>query len=161
MERYDRARTTATIRRLHQEDFCPVLGLPPTSKYQNEGGPGCADISDTICTHSRKPRDDARTFVSAVMLNWIIGGTDAHAKNFSMLIGAGNRARLAPLYDNASALPYEASPRAPRLATKIGGKYRLEEILQRHWVQFAVCLRVGIPAAEVLEIGNKMARGLP
>ena len=27
-----------------QEDFCQVLSCPPTRKYQNEGGPGMADI---------------------------------------------------------------------------------------------------------------------
>jgi serine/threonine-protein kinase HipA len=33
--------------------------------------------------------------------NWLIGSTDAHAKNYSILIGAGGRVRLAPLYEMA------------------------------------------------------------
>ena len=32
-------------------------------------------------------------------------GTDAHAKNYSLLISAGGEARLAPLYDLSSQLP--------------------------------------------------------
>ena len=159
VERYDRVRIAGTIRRLHQEDMCQILGLPPTKKYQNEGGPGCAEISDAIRTHSGEPEEDAQTFARAIILNWIIGGTDAHAKNFSMLIGARARARLAPLYDVASTLPYDLDPRKLKMANRIGGKYRLEDISSRHWVRFASEVR--LPAAEVLDIGKTMAGTLP
>ena len=157
--RYDRAGLDGSIRRLHQEDMCQVLGLPPTKKYQNEGGPGCAELGEAIRTHSGEPGDDAWTFARAIMLNWIIGGTDAHAKNFSMLIGAGGRARFAPLYDIASTLPYGFDPKKLKMATSIGGKYRLEEIRSRHWMKFATDLR--IPPAEVLDLGRTMAETLP
>ena len=159
VERYDRARTADTIRRLHQEDMCQVLGLPPTKKYQNEGGPGCAAISDAIRTHSGEPEEDTWTFVRAIMLNWIIGGTDAHAKNFSMLIGAQGRARLAPLYDVASTLPYDFDPRKLKMATRIGGKYGLEDVFPRHWARFASELR--LPSEQVLDMGKTMAEALP
>ena len=159
VERYDRVRTAGAIRRLHQEDMCQILGLPPTKKYQNEGGPGCAEISEAIRTHSGEPGEDARTFARAIILNWIIGGTDAHAKNFSMLIGARGRARLAPLYDVASTLPYDFDPRKLKMANRIGGKYRLEEISSRHWAGFASEVR--LPATEVLDMARTMAEGLP
>ena len=159
VERYDRARAVDSIRRLHQEDMCQVLGLPPTRKYQNEGGPGCAEMSEAIRTHSGEPEEDAWTFARAVMLNWIIGGTDAHAKNFSMLIGAGGRARLAPLYDVASTLPYDFDPRKLKMATKIGGKYLLEDVYSRHWAKFASEVR--LPSAAVLDMGKSMAETLP
>lgn len=159
VERYDRTRLPGAIRRLHQEDLCQVLGLPPTKKYQNEGGPGCAELSEAIWTHSGEPGDDARTFARAIMLNWIIGGTDAHAKNFSMLIGPQGRGRLAPLYDMASILPYDADLRRLKMATKIGGKYLLEEIQSRHWVKFATEVR--LPPADVIDMGKAMAEMLP
>ena len=159
VERYDRVRTADTIRRLHQEDMCQVLGLPPTKKYQNEGGPGCAAISDAIRTHSGEPEEDTWTFVRAIMLNWIIGGTDAHAKNFSMLIGAQGRARLAPLYDVASTLPYDFDQRKLKMATRIGGKYGLEDVFPRHWARFASELR--LPSEQVLDMGKTMAEALP
>ncbi len=159
VERYDRTRLPGAIRRLHQEDLCQVLGLPPTKKYQNEGGPGCAELSEAIWTHSGEPGDDARTFARAIMLNWIIGGTDAHAKNFSMLIGPQGRGRLAPLYDVASILPYDADLRRLKMATKIGGKYLLEEVQSRHWVKFATKVRL-LPA-DVIDMGKAMAEMLP
>ncbi len=159
VERYDRTRLPGAMRRLHQEDLCQVLGLPPTKKYQNEGGPGCAELSEAIWTHSGEPGDDARTFARAIMLNWIIGGTDAHAKNFSMLIGPQGRGRLAPLYDVASILPYDADLRRLKMATKIGGKYLLEEVQSRHWVKFATEVR--LPPSDVIDMGKAMAEMLP
>ena len=159
VKRYDRAWLDGSIRRLHQEDMCQVLGFPPTRKYQNEGGPGCAELGEAIWTHSGEPGDDARTFARAMILNWIIGGTDAHAKNFSMLIGAGGRARFAPLYDVASTLPYGFDPKRLKMATRIGGKYWLEDIRSRHWVKFAADLRIA--PTEVLKMGRTMAETLP
>ena len=63
--------------------------------------------------------------LDALALNWIIAGTDAHAKNYSLLL-AGAQVRLAPLYDVASALPYDESKGHDlKLAMKLGGEYRL------------------------------------
>ena len=159
VERYDRTRLPGSIRRLHQEDMCQVLSLPPTKKFQNEGGPGCAELSGALWTHSGEPVEDAWTFARAIMLNWIIGGTDAHAKNFSMLIGPQGRGRLAPLYDVASMLPYDVDPRRLKMATKIGGKYLLEEVQSRHWVKFATEVR--LPPAEVIDMGKATATTVP
>ena len=98
--------------------------------------------------------------MKAIALNWVIGGTDAHARNFSLLIGAGGRARLAPLYDLASALPYPGH-HAPRLklAMKVGGESRLGYIQVRHWERFAA--EVGLPPEEVLEICESVAVETP
>lgn len=142
VERYDRLRVRDTIRRLHQEDMCQALGLPPTGKYENEGGPGVPPIVELLRTYSSRPIDDVWTFIQALALNWLIGGTDAHAKNYSVLIGAGGRARLAPLYDIASTLPYDFDFKKLRLAMKIGGKYLLDDISLRHWNKLASSVRL-------------------
>src|SRR5262249_38389837 len=39
IDRYDRQRAGNDIIRVHQEDVCQALGIMPTKKYQNEGGP--------------------------------------------------------------------------------------------------------------------------
>ncbi|WP_337875576.1 type II toxin-antitoxin system HipA family toxin [Elioraea sp.] len=159
VERYDRLRSPTGIRRLHQEDLCQALGLPPTKKYQNEGGPGTTEMLEVIRSHSGEPQEDAWTFARACMFNWLIGGTDAHAKNFSMLIGAAGRARLAPLYDVASTLVYDFDPRKLKLATKIGGKYLIEEIGPRQWDKFSSEAR--LPKQEVIIAAHDMAGALP
>lgn len=143
VERYDRALSGNTIHRLHQEDMCQALGLPPTQKYENQRGPGAKPIVELLRTHSGRPPDDTRTFLQALAFNWLIGGTDAHAKNYAVLIGGGGRARLAPLYDLASALAYEAlDSRKLKLAMRIADKYALEEIGLRQWRRLASALRV-------------------
>lgn len=142
VERYDRVRMGGAIRRLHQEDMCQALGLPPTGKYENEGGPGVQPIVELLRGYSSRPSDDVWTFMRALALNWLIGGTDAHAKNYSVLIGAGGRARLAPLYDVASTLPYDFDFKKLRLAMKIGGRYLLDDISLRHWRKLASSVRL-------------------
>ena len=74
--------------------------------------------------------DAVRRFADALIWNWLIGGTDAHAKNYSLLL-AGNQIRLAPLYDIASALPYGTHERKLRFAMKLGGDYRRVSAAQR------------------------------
>jgi len=143
VDRYDRLRTEAGIRRVHQEDICQALAILPTQKYQNEGGPGIDDIVQLLRTHSGEPREDVDTFIDSVAFNWLIVGTDAHAKNYALLIGAQGRARLAPLYDVASILPYtQIDIKKTKLSMKLGGEYRFSNIQARHWRKMAQDIRL-------------------
>lgn len=96
-------------------------------------------------------------FVDALALNWIIAGTDGHAKNYSLLL-AGRQVRLAPLYDVASSLPYDDTyfPRL-RLAMRIGSEYRVEAITGRHWRDFAERNRLD-PERTVARVGELAGR---
>jgi serine/threonine-protein kinase HipA len=59
-----------------------------------------------------------------------------------MLIGEGGRARLAPLYDVASILPYGFDLQKVRSAMKIGGEYRIRDIGPHQWRRQAKDLRL-------------------
>lgn len=160
VERYDRVRAAKGWVRIHQEDVCQALALPPTRKYENEGGPSAAAIVELLRTNSSAWAEDVETFVAALAFNWLIGGTDAHAKNYSLLLGAGGVVRLAPLYDLASALPYKhLDERKLKLAMKIGGEYRLRDIGPRQWRKFARMARLGGDELIARMIG--MAERLP
>lgn len=139
VERYDRLPFGNGIARVHQEDFCQALGVMPHDKYQNQGGPSVADLIDLTRTVSAAPVEDVHTLLDATIVNWIIGGSDAHAKNFSLLLAAGGTARLAPVYDVASALPYQPQIQFQdiKLAMKVGGEYVLEKVALRHWDRLA------------------------
>ncbi len=140
----DRLAQVQPILRLHQEDLCQALAVKPTSKYENEGGPGTIAVVSLLREHSSASSDDVQTFVDSLVLNWLIAGTDGHAKNYGLLHGGGGRVRLAPLYDVASALPYpELDLRRLKLAMKVGGKYRVHEIGAREWRKMAVALSLG------------------
>ena len=122
VDRYDRRHVEGQMVRVHQEDLCQALGVHPAHKYQAEGGPSPADIAG-IFRRAISPRnaDDAVwRFIDALAWNWLIAGTDAHAKNYSLLL-SGEQVRLAPLYDIASALPYGIHEKKLRFAMKIGG----------------------------------------
>jgi len=73
-----------------------------------------------------------------------VEGTDAHAKNYSLLLSASPAARLAPLYDLASSIPYarQIDPRKAKLAMKIGRHYRIREVSRRDWDRCARELRL-------------------
>jgi serine/threonine-protein kinase HipA len=159
IERYDRQRKGNDIIRVHQEDVCQALGIMPTKKYQNEGGPSASGIAELLRTYSTDRQDDLDTFVAAIGFNWLIAGTDAHAKNFSLLL-SDRRVRLAPLYDVASILPYdEFDLQKIKLAMKIGGEYKLNQIGLRQWQKFAREMR--IDATELIESLVAMAKQLP
>jgi serine/threonine-protein kinase HipA len=123
VERYDRLELRDEIVRIHQEDFCQALGVLPSLKYQNEGGPGPVEIVSLLrrVMTAREAESSVWRFIDALIWNWVIGGTDAHAKNYSVLL-SGDQVRLAPLYDITSALPYDHEKRL-RLAMRIGGEY--------------------------------------
>ncbi|MGY3424196.1 serine/threonine-protein kinase HipA [Bradyrhizobium sp. F1.13.4] len=138
IERYDRQFSGNEIVRVHQEDICQALGILPTMKYQNDGGPSPADVIGLLRTYSTDRVADVDTFVDALGFNWLIAGTDAHAKNYSLLLAGGPHVRLAPLYDIASILPYDdVDLQKIKLAMKIGGDYKLSQISLRDWQKFA------------------------
>lgn len=143
-QRYDRILRNGIFRRIHQEDTCQSVARLPHMKYQNEGGPSAQEITDLLRESSSRPDDDIRRFTDALIFNWIIAGTDGHAKNYSVMLAGGGQVRLAPLYDLASTLPYprQINPHKAKLAMKIGSKYKLKEIGKYSWEKQALNMRL-------------------
>jgi serine/threonine-protein kinase HipA len=135
VERYDRTTGEDGVPvRLHQEDFCQALGIPPEMRYQSEGGPSLPQCFALLQEHGVRPAVDRLSLLDAVLFNYLIGNADAHGKNFSLLHETGG-VRLAPLYDLVSTLVYPEL--SPKMAMKVGGKYKFDEVLGRHWNKFA------------------------
>ncbi len=143
------------IYRVHQEDFCQALRVHPSRKYQSEGGPSPKAIVDLLSTYSSRGghraegdrlearQEDTWTFLEALAFNWLIGGTDAHAKNYSILLGGNGLVRLAPLYDVSSIFAYgHIDPRKAKLAMRIGRKYLLHHVDFADWEELATEMRV-------------------
>lgn len=143
VERYDRLRLSGSrvlpldqaggrVHRVHQEDCCQALKVDPRNKYQRDGGPGMKAIMGLL-SGSGRPSDDRDRFMRSCAYNFAIAGTDAHAKNYGLLLAPGGRFRLAPLYDLASWLPYTTRRREDKLAMSVDGHYHFDRILPRHW----------------------------
>ena len=160
-ERYDRVRdASGRWRRVHQEDLCQALSVPPTLKYQTDGGPGVAQIADLILRLGVEDRQiSARRFLEALAFNVLIGGTDAHAKNYSMML-AGGRAQLAPLYDVASAAAYDQYRRLVS-PMRIGDHTYFLDVTVKDWAKIGTRLRLGGEAVAVVEdLGERLPSAL-
>lgn len=157
VERYDRVVIAPGHRqRLHQEDFCQALGVVPEMKYQNEGGPDLAQCFDLVRRATRPSAPQVLRLFDCVIFNALIGNHDAHAKNFSLLY-SGKPPVLAPLYDTLSTAVYPTL--TPKMAMKIGSKYKFSEVQARHWDQFAEA--AGLAKAQAKRRVLSLAKSLP
>ena len=108
--RFDRVRDAGGgLRRVHQEDLHQAVGDYKASIYQRATtgrtpGHDPARLARLLRDHSTEPGRDAAAFFDALAFNWLICNTDAHSKNYSILLGP-SAARLAPLYDVWSVMP--------------------------------------------------------
>jgi len=128
--RYDRRREGSRTQRLHQEDLCQALSVAPSVKYQADGGPGIRQIGALFASlpDPDDRRGNARRFFDAIVFSVAVMGTDAHAKNYSVML-EGDRATLAPLYDLGSYAPYARDGRTPaRLAMSVAGEFRVDAV---------------------------------
>ncbi|RWA78316.1 type II toxin-antitoxin system HipA family toxin [Mesorhizobium sp.] len=151
VERFDRLwARDGRLLRLPQEDMCQALSVPPTRKYQSEGGPAMREIIELL-KGSDRPEDDIAVFLRACIVFWLISATDGHAKNFSIFLGPGGRFRMAPLYDVLTAQPSldagQITRKKFKLAMAVGKSrhYSVHEIVPRHFIQTADIAGVGTP----------------
>ena len=142
--------------RLHQEDFCQALGVPPELKYQNEGGPDLQACFGLLRRATRPNAPQVLRLLDAVVFNALIGNHDAHAKNFSLLY-AGSTPTLAPLYDLLCTAVYPTL--TAKMAMKLGSKYNFSEVQVRHWDCFAEA--AGLSQAQTRKRVVRMAEQLP
>jgi serine/threonine-protein kinase HipA len=143
IERFDRTRTRdGRLLRLPQEDCCQALSVPPSRKYESDGGPGIRGIYDLL-KGSDSPEEDQKILFKAQIAFWLLGATDGHAKNFSVRLSPGGRFRLTPLYDIVSAQPSldtkQISRNRMKLAMAVGKNrhYVVHTIFGRHFKQTA------------------------
>ena len=143
VQRYDRAiGDDGFVRRIHQEDFCQALGVPPETKYASEGGPTFKDCFALLRRVAARPAVDVLKLLDAVIFNVIAGNADAHGKNFSILYG-DEGPRLAPLYDLLATVAYPDL--SPKFAMKIGKRATLAELDAKGWAAFAADVGIGLP----------------
>ena len=161
VERFDRRRAPdgSWWIRLPQEDFCQAMGRSGAAKYENEGGPGIADIMRVLLS-SEESETDRRNFLKAQMLFWLLAAPDGHVKNFSIFLEREGRFHLTPIYDVMSVHPVlghgrgKIPPEKLRMAMAVTGSSRHYEwttITGRHWIETARRSGADAAAESVLE----------
>lgn len=134
--RYDRRiGRSGQLLRLHQEDFAQANGLPPGRKYERGTRPGL-DLKTLLETGRHVSATDALALLDQVIFNILVANTDAHAKNYSLILPVGAAPRLAPLYDVSTVLSWPHV--AKTYAQSIDGKRRRPDMIAgRHWEAIA------------------------
>ncbi|MEJ2124105.1 MAG: type II toxin-antitoxin system HipA family toxin [Alphaproteobacteria bacterium] len=159
--RYDRIQRDGRWRRLHQEDYCQALGKPPAAKYEaNQTGVPGPKLADMFALTRRiMQAPDVLALLDQAVFNILVCNTDAHAKNYSIMITA-NAFRLAPIYDVMCAAAWDGVTR--NLAQKIAGKNRGDHLQLRHWQRLAADCELNAPRllARVRELARAVLREL-
>lgn len=145
VERYDRRQTEDGVERIHQEDFCQILSLLPSQKYESEGGPSLRKIVDALRSVSSTPANDVKRLVSWTVFCALAGNADGHAKNLSVLY-RGRGAKLTPFYDMVCTRVYKNLDR--RMAFSVGGVRDSDQVDREAWQEFADTLGVAPRAVE-------------
>ena len=127
IRRYDREGS----RRIHQEDFAQVVGLPPRLKYDQITYEKFARLVKSIAGP-----DAYVEFVRRLAFVVASGNADAHLKNWSLLYPDGVEARLTPLYDQVCTIAWPEVP--PELSLKLAGLKSLKQVDERSFAHLAV-----------------------
>ena len=159
VERYDREKVDGFWRRLHQEDFCQLLGVNPKLKYESEGGPSLPRCFD-LMRRMELSAADTIAFLDQIIFCFLIGNGDAHAKNFSVIY-RGRRAELAPAYDLLSTTVY------PNLVAKLAMK--IEKEYNFRWITHGKFVRMGqkvgitekVIDLELTKLGKRITASVP
>ena len=132
--------------RLHQEDFAQAMGIPTSAKYERVPQGYLKGMFEILRKYSANPVADELKLWNTIVFDYLIGNTDAHIKNFSLLYGKDLRQiRLAPAYDIVSTVIYEQSTRD--MAFYIGDAISLDDLTENSFRQ----------AAQEVGLGERMA----
>lgn len=160
-KRYDRMITDRSEKigalarpdRLHQEDFAQALGIPSSQKYEKAEDHYMAQMFRVLRECSADPVQDQLKLWDRVIFNYLIGNTDAHIKNYSLLYSPDMRSiRLAPAYDIVSTVVYENSTR--EMSMKIGNVMDIDDVTAESFEQ--VASEVGLGRSLAMKRYNMM-----
>lgn len=144
--------------RLHQEDFAQALGIPAVDKYEKQNENYMQKLFEVLRNYSAEPVSDSLKLWDICVFNYLIGNTDNHIKNLSLLYGKDLKSvRLAPAYDIVSTLVYKSS--TEDMALYIGGQSNISEITRESFVRAAQQAGLGIKIA--MKRFDVMVNGFP
>ncbi len=165
-KRYDRVMANTgkqidglrTPYRLHQEDCAQALGIPSYLKYEKNGDGYLKKLFDLLKNNSTEPLEDQLRLWNICIFNYLIGNTDNHIKNLSLLYNEDMKEiRLAPAYDIVSTMFYESSTN--EMALSIGGVYDINKINRDSFEKEAK--NIGLGLRNAMNQYDKMVDAFP
>ena len=165
--RYDRTLSTNKMidglkcpYRLHQEDFAQALGIFAADKYEKTSSGYMAKMFELLRNNSSNPIEDQIALLRTIIFNFLIGNTDCHVKNFSMLYSEDLKSkRLAPAYDLVATRVYRTTS---DMSFYIGGEIDITKITRNTFVLAAeeIGLSNNIVLSNFDDIANKLEKAL-
>ena len=138
--------------RLHQEDFAQALSILPNDKYEKKPSEYLKRMFELIRYNSSDPIKDQKALLRSIIFNYLIGNTDCHVKNYSLLYSPDLRSkRLAPIYDLVSTRVYKSTS---DMSFFIGGELDIEKITRVNFAKAAD--EIGISERMVLKIFDEV-----
>ena len=132
--------------RLHQEDFAQAMGISAIHKYEKNKERYLKQLFDVLRNYSAEPMIDQVKLWDICIFNYLVGNTDNHIKNLSLLYGEDLKTiRLAPAYDIISTMVYENC--TENMAISIDGIYNINQITRESFEN----------EAEYIGLGRKVA----
>ena len=149
--RYDRMNVAGNIIGLHQFDGCQLLGHGAGWKYERQGG--LVSVPKLVAALRGLPvrGSDLLQLQRWVMFNYLIGNSDAHAKNLSVLVDEKGF-RLAPFYDLLCVRAYGDTG----LALYIGDEDTFDAVGAHSWE--ALCKDCGFRLPETMKGFRRMTQ---
>lgn len=128
--------------RLHQEDFSQALGIPASDKYEKNQAGYLKKMFVLLRNYSENPIADQLKLWDILIFNYLVGNTDNHIKNLSLLYSKDLKSvRLASAYDMISTMIYQNS--TENLSLAIGGFYRITDIRRESFMMEAKNVGLG------------------
>jgi serine/threonine-protein kinase HipA len=146
--------------RLHQEDFAQALGIFAADKYEKIPSGYMARMFELLRNNSANPIEDQIALLRIIIFNYLIGNTDCHVKNFSLLYSEDLKSkRLAPAYDLVATRVYITTS---DMSFYIGGELDITKINRNNFEQAAS--EIGLSRNLVLknfdDIANKLEKAM-
>ena len=143
--------------RLHQEDFAQVLGINAIHKYEKNGEHYLKQMFSILRSYSVNPIEDQLKLWRITVFNFLIGNTDNHIKNYSLIYSKDlHTVRLAPCYDVVSSRVYKNG--LIEMSLSLNGKLNIDEVTRADFE--AEAKSIGLGSKLAMNIFDEVQSGL-
>jgi len=140
-KRFDRVKG----KKIPVEDFCQLMEVPSTGRSKYDSGT-MEQVGKTIARYSSVPGLDLINFFDISVFSFLMGNSDLHLKNFSMIKREDNQYRLSPAYDLISTNLVMGKYDLEQMALHLNGKKN--KIRRRDFIALANNLKIASSMSE-------------
>jgi serine/threonine-protein kinase HipA len=140
-KRFDRVKGM----KIPTEDFCQLMEVPSTGRSKYDNGT-MEQVGKTLAKYSSAPGLDLITYFDISVFSFLIGNSDLHLKNLSMIRTEDNQYRLSPAYDLISSNLVMGKYDLEQMALHLNGKKN--KIRRKDFIALAENLKIATTMSE-------------